>query len=264
MNARPIRDRAEGRRRGAHVGDCDGALSEKPVLPQALIQLLDLQRNAGDLVDGIVAPFRRRAVATPAFDLHPNLHPAPMTAIDVQVGRLSNDNEFRLELLFVQQVLPAQAVAVLLHDCAGEIDRELVVQAQLLDDLPCIDHCGHAALLIHGAPAPDLAVFDSRLERVEAPLLAVAGIDGVNVGVEGDHARALANAPDNAPQTVNTHLVEADLLHFLLDDLNDLLLFGGKGRGADKVCEEANGIFFERLGSLVNGFVGSIHQLNWV
>ncbi len=58
-----------------------------------------------------------------------------------------------------------------------------------------------------------------RLERVEAPLVAVAGIDGVNVGVEGDHARALADAADDVAQAVNADVVEADLLHLLLDDL---------------------------------------------
>jgi hypothetical protein len=260
VNTRPVGNGAERRRRGAHLGNRDRPLPQEPVIPQALIQLLNLECNAGDLIDGIVAPFRRGAVATAAFNFHPDFHPAPMTAIDVQVCRLGNDDEFRLELLFVEQVLPAQAVAVLFHDRAGEIDRELVIQAQLLDDLARIDHRGHAALLIHSAAAPDLAVFDSRLEGIEAPLLAVAGIDGVNVGVEGNDARPLANPPDNAAQTVHANLVEPDLLHLLLDDLDHLLLFGGKGRRADKVREEANGILFERFGSLLNGFVGRVHS----
>ena len=72
----------------------------------------------------------------------------------------------------------------------------------------------------------------------------VAGIDGVDVGVEGDHARALADPADDVAQAVNANLVEADLLHLLLDDGDDLLLLGGEGRGADQVGEEADGVFF--------------------
>ena len=77
----------------------------------------------------------------------------------------------------------------------------------------------------------------------------VAGIDGVDVGVEGDDARALADPPDDVAQTVNADLVEPDLLHLLLDDGDDLLLLGGKGRGADQVRQEADGFLFERLGA---------------
>ena len=61
-----------------------------------------------------------------------------------------------------------------------------------------------------------------RLEGVEVPLVAVAGIDGVNVGIESHHARALADPADDAAQAVNAHLVEADFLHLLLDDGDDL------------------------------------------
>ena len=198
----------------------------------------------------------RRAVAAPALHLDANLHAPAVAAIDVQVGRLGDDDQLRLELLVLEQVLPAKTVAVLLHDRAGEQDRELVVQAEFLDDLARVNHRGDAAFLVHRAAPPDLAVLHERLEGIEFPLREVAGINRVHVGVERDDALALADAADDVAEAVNADVVEADLLHLLLDDGDDLLFPGGEGWGADKVGEKARGVFLHRLGAFVNQVVG--------
>ena len=151
-----------------------------------------------------------------------------MAPIDVEVRRLGDDDELRLEAVFIQDVLPAQPVAVLLHDGAGKIDRELVVEPEFPDEAAGVDHRCDPALLVDGTAPPDLAVLHERLERVEAPLREVARIDRVDVAVEGDHARARADAPDDVAEAVDAHLVELEALHLPLDDGDRRSLLGGE------------------------------------
>src|ERR1019366_429377 len=207
-----VRDGAERRRGGLHLGDRDRALPEERVRAQPLVQLLDLERDAGDLVDGVVPALGRRAVAAAPLDLDADLHAAPVAAVDVEVRGLGDHDELRPDAVLAEDVLPAQAVAVLLHDRPGEVDRELVVQAELLDDPPRMDHRRDAALLVDRAAAPDLPAHDLPLERVEAPLRAVARVDRVHVPVERDHPPARADAADDVAEAVDADPVEADPL----------------------------------------------------
>ena len=93
MEAGRVGHGAERRRGGGDLGHGDRALAEEGVDRQALVQLLDLQGDAGGLVDGVVAALGRRAVAAAAADFDLDLHPAAVAAVDVQVGRLGDDDE---------------------------------------------------------------------------------------------------------------------------------------------------------------------------
>ena len=57
--------------------------------------------------------------------------------------------------------------------------------------------------------------------------------------IEGDHAPAPSNAPDDIAETINADAVETNFLHLLFDDGDDIPFPGGKGLGADQVGEEA-------------------------
>ena len=256
MNARPVGDCALRRGRGFHFRNRDRALAEERIALEPLVELFDFERDAGDLVDGIVAALRRRTVTAPTLHLDADLHATAMAAIDVHVRRFGNDDEFGFQLLDVEQVLPAKPVAVLFHHGCREINRELIVQAKFLDDSARVNHRGHAALLIHRPAPPNFPGLHERLERIEIPLRQVAGINRVHVAVEGDHAFALADAADDVAEAVNADSVEADLLHFLFDDGDDVLLLGGEGLGADQVGEKPHGVFLHRLGALPDQVVG--------
>ena len=48
-----------------------------------------------------------------ALDVDADLHAAALSAVDSAVGRLGGDDELRTDLVLVDYVLPAEAVAVL-------------------------------------------------------------------------------------------------------------------------------------------------------
>jgi len=139
----------------------------------------------------VVAALGRRAVAGDAVDLDADLHPAALAAIDAVVGRLGGDDEFRLHALLLDEVEPAEAVAVLLlHRAGHQVGEALVEQAEVAGDGPAVDRRHDAAELVGAAAAADDLVVLKALEGVEVPVGDVADADRVDVPVKGDEGRA--------------------------------------------------------------------------
>ena len=57
------------------------------------------------------------------LNIYTDLHTASLSAVDAAVGRFRRDDEVRADLIFVDDVLPAEAVTVLFLDGAGDEDR---------------------------------------------------------------------------------------------------------------------------------------------
>jgi len=182
-----------------------------------------------------------------------------MAAVDVHVGRLGDHHQLGPDLFLVDQILPAQTVAVLFHHRAGEEDGELLIQPHLLDHFCRIDHGGHPAFLVDRTAAPDLALPDKGREGIKCPLRQISGIDGVNMGVESDQPRPAADAADDAAQAVDAHLVKPGSLHLLFDHLDDLLLFSRVGGGAHQLHQKAGDFAFQLFSPGSDFLINRIH-----
>ena len=197
------------------------------------VESADVLENIGHFVDGVVSPLRSGAVAGDALHIHADLHAAPVTPVDAAVGRLGGDHELDLApgVLgtvedLVDDVLPAHTVAVLLLH--GADHHDLIAfrdQPQILHDLDAVNGGGHAALLVGAAPAVDHIVCFIALVGVGFPVGEVADAHGVDVGVDGDDLLAIAHPADDVAETVDLHLVIAQMLHLSLDAVDDLALF---------------------------------------
>ena len=177
----------------------------------------------------------------------PDLHAAALAAVDAQSRGLGGNDEFRRQGLLLEDVVPAQAVAVFLHDRADHPDLQPVQQTQLLHDLARVDHAGHARFLVHGAAAVDPAAGELPPEGIAFPLFDVADVDGVHVGVEGDLAGAVAEAAQYVAQGVELHLVEAHGLHLLGDAPDHGFLASGQALDRHDVPQEGH----QRSGQLL-------------
>ena len=156
----------------------------------ALVQPLDVRDDRRHLVDGVDAALRGRAVAREALRADLHLHPPAMPAVDAEVGRLGDDDHLGLQHAFLQDVLPAQAVAVLLHDRAGHPELHALEQAELLRDARAVHGGGDAGLLVGRAAAEDDAVPELADVGIARPRGPVADADRVEVAVDGDDGRA--------------------------------------------------------------------------
>ena len=57
-----------------------------------------------------------------------DLHTPSLAAVNAAVSRLCGDDEFRTDFVFIDDVLPAEAVAVFFLDGSGYKDRILVAE----------------------------------------------------------------------------------------------------------------------------------------
>ena len=236
----------------------------------ALVQSPDVLEDVGHLVNGVVAPLRRAAVAADALHVHPDLHAAPVAPVDAAVGGLGGHHELDLAAgvllaleVLVDDVLPAHAVTVLFLD--GAHHHDLVAggdQAQILHDLGAVHGGGHAALLIAAAPAVDDGVVLIALVGVGVPVADVADAHGVDVGVEGDDLVAVAHPADDVAQAVDLHLVIAQLLHLRLDAVDDLLLLTALAGVRDHLPQEPGHVRLITLGRRFDRFKIHIADLH--
>ena len=240
----------------------------------ALVQGPDILEDVGHLVDGVVAPLRRAAVAADALDVHPDLHAAPVAPVDAAVGGFGRHHELDLAAgvlltleVLVDDVLPAHAVTVLFLD--GTHHHDLVAggdQAQILHDLGAVHGGGHAALLIAAAPAEDDGVVLIALIGVGLPVVDVADAHGVDVGVEGDDLVAVAHPADDVAQAVDLHLVIAQLLHLRLDAVDNLLLLTALAGVRDHLSQEPGHVGLIALGRRFDRFkihIADLHINVW-
>ena len=138
-----------------------------------------------------------------------DLHPSAVAAVDGEVRRLGDHHRFGPQPVLVDDVLPAEAVAVFFLDAADHPEREVALEAEFLDDAPAVDDGRERALHVAGAAAVDDAVPLVALERIDRPVGRIADIHGVHVGVEREHARAVADAAEDVAHRVDAHLVVA-------------------------------------------------------
>ena len=183
-------------------------------------------QDARHFKDGVVAALRRRAVTAHAFGCHLDLHAASVTPVDLAVGRFCNHNEFRFNFIFIEDVLPAKAIAVFFLHRANYQQRVVVFQLQIFDDFSGIHHGGHAAFLITGAtPDNDFFVLKPFI-RIIFPVFRVADAYRVNVGVHGDKVLSMSDIAENITHRINFHFIEADFFHFFFDSCDNFFFFG--------------------------------------
>ena len=227
-----------------------------------LVEVADVQQHLGHLVDGVVAPFGGGAVAGHAVHVHPDLHAAPVAAIDAAVGGLGGDDELYLAAgilgtveVLIDDGLPAHTVAVLLLHGAHHHDPvALGNQVQILHDLGAVGGGGHAALLVGAAPAIDDLVGLIALIGVGLPVFDVADAYGVDVGVQGDDLVAGTHPTDDIAQLVELHLVIAEAFHLLGDAADHALLLAGFRGDSDHVPQELGHSGTIVLCGLLDGF----------
>lgn len=223
-------------------------------MTEVVAELLQFAEDRAHLEDGVVTALRRRAVAAHPLHFHTDLHAATLATVDLAVGGFGTDHELGADLALLDDVLPAETIAILLLYGTGHQQGVLIFQPQILDDLARIDHGGHAPFLIGcTATTNDLVIFHP-LIGVESPVGAVADPDGIDVGIHGDQVRAVADIAQHVAHGVDLDLVKADLLHLLLDAQHDALFIAALARDGDHVAQELTHLGLVLVGLLQHHF----------
>gem|GEM_PF-6140901 len=192
-----------------------------------------------------------------------DFHSAPVASIEPAAGGLGGYRVFRNQALFLDEVPPAETVAVLLQDSEREVHAELAVVAELLQDCPCRDHGGCAAFLVRGSPAPHQSVLDQTRERVSLPARRVPHLDGVHVRVDGQLPRPTAHTRNDASQAVEFHLVEPRLGAQRGDLPADRFFLSAEGGNPDDGGKDFRGMVAELTGGFEDLGAGVAHRVEY-
>ena len=160
-------------------------------------------------------------MARHARDRDADFHAPAMAAPHLAIGGIGNHDAFRADVVFVDEVLPAEAVAILFLHRADHVERVIARQIEVFDDFRAINHAGQRAFLIRRAAPVNDAVLEFAFIRVMRPRGGIADADGIHMRVNRQNCLAVADAPYNIAHRVNRDFIEPDAEHFLLDMLNN-------------------------------------------
>src|SRR4051794_40122472 len=97
------------------VADRDRAVTKEFITLKSRVKLLDFANYLGNFVNRIIALLGHRAMARLAQAGDANLHAATLTTEDLAISRIGDDDHIGPDFVFLDDVLPAQAVAVFFH-----------------------------------------------------------------------------------------------------------------------------------------------------
>ena len=169
------------------------------------------------------------------MDLH--LHPATLTPVKIKVRGLGDDDHVRPEFILLDDILPAEPVAVLLHNRPGEIDRCIPVEPQLLKYASCRHKGSRSSLLIDRAATMNITVAYLATQRVKTPVALRAQVNGVHMSVDGQYPLSGSYPANDIAQAVNANLIKAGLLHLAFKFHLNLFLPGCQRLDSDKLRE---------------------------
>ena len=232
------------------------------VVGRIFVQCADVPEDVGHLVDGIVAALGCTAVAGDALCLDADLHAAPLTTVDAAVRRLRRYDKCGAYLILLDDVLPAEAVTVLLlhrpRDEHGVLVRE---QSEILHDARAVDRRDDTAQLIGRPPPADLRRRFEALVGIELPVRAIADADGVDVAVKGDQCRAVPHVAEHVPHRIDLHLVEVERAHLLRDPVGVRLLPAALAGGTHDVPQELRHLRLVSLCCFLDAFIVQSHVI---
>ena len=239
-----IRYRAAARRGEENLGNGQGAFAEEFVIAQLVRKLFQLGENGRHFEDGVIAALRGGAVAADALNFHADLHTPTLAAVNLAVGGFGADDKFRTNAGLFNNVLPAQAVAILLLNGTGHQQGIFIFQAQIFNDFTGVNHGGHSALLVRRAASADQLIGLHTFVRVKVPVFDIANTDGINVRIHCQQTRTVADVAQHVAHRIDFNFIEADFFHLFFNAVYHTLLIAAFAGDSDHIAQETGHLFF--------------------
>ena len=195
------------------------------------------------------------------FDVNADLHTSALSAVNTAVCRLCGYDKFRTDLVFIDDVLPAQTVAVLFLN--GSHDHDLASfrdQVQIFHD-PCAVDCRYqSAALVGYTASADFCVVLVSLVRIEVPVVDVSDAYCVDMCIVCYDFIACSHVSDDISLRIDNDLVEVQFLHFGSNCVDVCFLIAALARILYDSAEKCGHVFLITLCSFFD-FV-EVHSFN--
>ena len=187
------------------------------------------------------------------FDIDADLHTSALSAVDTAVCRFRGYNELGTDLVLVDDVLPAQTVAVFFLDCSDNHDlASFRNQIHVFHD-PCAVNCGYkpAALVGYTASA-NLCVILISFIRIKVPVVDVSDTYRVDMCIVSDDLIACSHVADDISLRIDNDLVKIQFLHFGGDSVDVSLFIAALSRILHNSAKKCGHIFLITLCSFLD------------
>ena len=156
-----------------------------------------------------------------AFYVDTDFHTSALSPVDTSVGRLCGDNKFRTDFIFINNVLPAETVAVFFLN--SSYNHNLTAfrnQIQILHDSCAVNSRYKTAALVGHTAAADLCLVLVALIGIECPVVNISDSYGVDMCVIRDNSFAGSHVADDISLRINNNLIKIQLFHLSSDCVN--------------------------------------------
>ncbi|KAF5034239.1 hypothetical protein DSECCO2_598260 [anaerobic digester metagenome] len=82
------------------------------------------------------------------------------------------------------------------------------------------------------------------IKGIKIPQAEIAGVHGVDMGIEGYHFGSIADTPDHIAQGVDEYFIKTRGYHLIFDAEHHVLFLGAKGGDRHHIGEEAYRLIF--------------------
>ncbi len=175
-----------------------------------------------------------------------------VTAIELHFGRFTNHHKIGFDArVNFDKGIGCNSIAPFFH--ISEIPGSPAIkQTKVAGERHAIDHARGRAFFVASTPRKQHAIFDFSFEWIPFPFIRIADAYCIDVGIEDDRTRSVANAPHDVAHFIEAHLVETKFAHFFGDPFahwTDLRFKAWNGANFAHKSDEIISVF---LGFLVN------------
>ena len=152
------------------------------------------------------------------FHIDTDLHTSTLSSVDTTVCRLCGNYEFRTDLVFVDDVLPAETVTVFFlnssdyHDLASFRD-----QIHVFHDLCTVYSRYETAALVRYATSTDFFFCFVSFVWIKVPVFDVTDTNSVDMSIKSNDLIAGSHVTDHVTLWVDRNFVEVQFFHFSFD-----------------------------------------------
>ena len=185
------------------------------------VQCTDVLKNVSHFVDCVVSTLRSRTVAGNTFHVYTDFHTSSLSAVDTAVCRLCRYDEFRANLVFVDDVLPAESVAILFLNRSDNHDlASFWNQIKVFHNFCTIYSRNDTAALVRNTTSTDFCLCLISFVWIKVPVFDVSDTYGINVCIVSDDFVTCSHVTNDVTLWVNNNFVKSNFFHLSGDGIN--------------------------------------------
>ena len=172
-------------------------------------------KDISHFVDGVVTTFRSRTMAGNTLYIYADFHTSTLTSVDTTVSWLCGNYKFRTDLVFVDDVLPAETVTVFFLNRSDYHDLiSFRNQIHVFHDSGTVYSRYETTALVRDTTSTDFFFCFVTFVWIEVPVFDVTDTNRIDMGIKSENLITGSHVTDDVTLWINSYFIEVQLFHF--------------------------------------------------